>query len=135
MIHDSPRRAHHSYPGCGHHKGVVFVVDDDDDLRKSVEVILEDEGYLVLGARNGAEALCRMRGISGPSVALVDLVMPEMDGWQLVHAMKADANLAGIPIVTCSAHVLQAVATTQAHLTKPLTRAALLSVLRASLEE
>lgn len=86
------------------HKGVVFVADDEDALRDSTQDILEDAGYLVLSARNGTEALARMRGISGPAVAVIDLVMPGMDGWHLIEAMRADKNLAVIAVIVLTAH-------------------------------
>lgn len=120
-------------PAGGHHQGIVFVVDDDEDLLHSVEDLLEDEGYLVLAARDGHEALSRMRGISGPSAAVVDLKMPGMDGWQLVHAMKADANLAEIPIVTLSADLIEPLEGTQGHLRKPIKIQTLLAAVRTSL--
>jgi CheY-like chemotaxis protein len=81
------------------HRGVVILADDEDELRGSLEELLEDEGYLVLSARSGAEALARMRGIFGPAIAIVDLVMPGMDGWQLIQEMRSDEQLAEIPIV------------------------------------
>lgn len=85
------------------HKGVVFVADDEDALRDSTQDLLEDAGYLVLSARSGTEALARMRGISGPAVAIVDLVMPGMDGWDLIEAMQANNDLKRIPIIVLSA--------------------------------
>jgi CheY-like chemotaxis protein len=81
------------------HKGVVILADDEDDLRVSLGEILEDDGYLVLTARSGAEALARMRGIFGPAIAIIDLIMPGMDGWQLIEEMRADERLARLPIV------------------------------------
>ena len=87
------------------HKGVVFVAEDDDSARSSTQDFLEDEGYLVLGARNGTEALARMRGILLPAVAIIDLVMPGMDGWDLIETMRADADLKRIPIIVLSAHI------------------------------
>lgn len=84
------------------HKGVVFVADDEDAVRYSAQDILEEEGYLVLSARSGTEALARMRGIFGPSVAIVDLVMPGMNGWDLIEVMRADQELQHIPIIVLS---------------------------------
>ena len=85
-------------PGSAH-RGVVFIADDDDSLREMVRELLESAGYLVLPARNGLEALARMRGIGGASVAIVDLLMPGMDGRGLIATMRADAQLATIPIL------------------------------------
>jgi len=63
---------------------------------------LEDAGYLVLSARDGEEALARMRGISGRAVAIIDLGMPYMDGNSLIAAMKADQELGRIPVLVVS---------------------------------
>lgn len=81
------------------HRGVVFVVDDEDAFRQSVEDLLEDAGFLVLNARSGAEALCRMKGISQRAVAIVDLNMPDMNGWELIERMQADSAMRQIPVL------------------------------------
>lgn len=84
------------------YEGKVFVIDDDDDLRESLSEALEDEHFLVLPGRNGHEALSRMRGVLPPRVAVVDLSMPDMNGWQLVETMKSDPKLAEIPVIILS---------------------------------
>jgi len=81
---------------------IVFLVDDDDELRESISQLLEHESYVVLCARDGREALARMRSISGPAVAVIDLMMPGMDGWKLARTMKADPALSYIPIIVVS---------------------------------
>ena len=83
------------------HKGVVFLVDDEEDLRASTQDLLEDEGYFVLSARDGSEALARMKGITGSAVAIVDLVMPDMNGWELISALQSDPLLQ-IPVIVLS---------------------------------
>jgi CheY-like chemotaxis protein len=55
------------------HKGIVLVVDDDHDIRRTIGELLENAGYLVLEARDAHEALKRARGLTGRVVALVDL--------------------------------------------------------------
>lgn len=84
------------------HGCTILVVDDDDDVRGALQDALEAEGHLVLTAREGGEALARMRGLFGNVVALVDLSMPGMDGTALVQAMKADPNTSRIPVVVCT---------------------------------
>jgi CheY-like chemotaxis protein len=84
------------------HGCTILVVDDDDDVRATLQEALEAEGHLVLTAREGVEALARMRGLFGRVVALVDLSMPGMDGVALVAAMKADPNTSRIPVVVCT---------------------------------
>lgn len=85
-------------------KAIVFLVDDDENMLEQLSELLESENYLVLTARDGREALARMKGFSGPAVALIDLLMPEMNGWQLIEAMKNDAALKKIPIIVCSGY-------------------------------
>lgn len=85
------------------HKGVVFVAEDEPEARSATQELLEHEGFLVLTARDGLEALARMRGIHMPAVAVVDLSMPRMDGWRLIEAMRADEGLKRIPVVVLSA--------------------------------
>jgi CheY-like chemotaxis protein len=85
------------------HKGVVFVAEDEAEARAATQELLEHEGYLVLTARDGHEALARMRGIAMPAVAVIDLCMPRMDGWRLIEVMHADEGLRRIPVVVLSA--------------------------------
>ncbi len=110
------------------HKGVVFLADDDADLRENLQDALEDAGYLVLPARSGTEALARMRGLSGAALAIVDLNMPGMDGWELISAMRADKELASIPVLVISSHGRDPVKGANGFLRKPL---ALKELLRA----
>jgi CheY-like chemotaxis protein len=84
---------------------VVFVVDDDDDIRTAVQEVLEEEGYTTQGACNGREALELLRGSTDlPALVLLDLMMPEMDGWELLVRMAEDTELCQIPVALMSAH-------------------------------
>ena len=69
-------------------KGPIMVVDDDDNVRRMMCVMLEAEGYSAVGARDGLDALERMRSVS-PSLVFVDLMMPRMDG---EHSNPFDAG-------------------------------------------
>jgi CheY-like chemotaxis protein len=80
-----------------------MVVDDDDDLRATLAEALDIEGYRVISASNGQQALDLLRGGLKPALVLLDLWMPEMDGWQVRHAMQSDPELEGIPIVIMTA--------------------------------
>jgi CheY-like chemotaxis protein len=82
----------------------ILVVDDDADVRESLTEILGQEGYRVAGARNGREALEYLRNETRPSLILLDMMMPEMDGWRLRLELQKVPELASIPVVILSAH-------------------------------
>lgn len=66
----------------------ILVVDDDDAVRDALGGELEEHGYDVIRARNGSDAL-RLLDERVPDLAVVDLLMPELDGWGLIDAMRA----------------------------------------------
>src|SRR5688572_9904551 len=66
----------------------VLVVDDDSDTRDALEQILGDAGYPTLGVPSGEDALELLRSGMRPCVILVDLMMPGMDGWELIPAIR-----------------------------------------------
>lgn len=88
------------------HAKLVLVVDDDQDIRESLRDVLEDQGYVVATAANGADALEQLRGGLRPAIVLLDLMMPVMDGWTFRQHQLADPDLAHIPVilVTASGH-------------------------------
>ncbi|HVK71311.1 MAG TPA: response regulator [Polyangium sp.] len=81
----------------------MLVVDDDEDLRRTVTLILAEEGYAVQEAANGAEALTRLHDGPLPDVILLDLMMPVMNGEQFRRAQRADPSLAEVPVVLMTA--------------------------------
>jgi CheY-like chemotaxis protein len=76
-----------------------LLVEDEDAPRARAEAVLENCGYLVLTARTGDEALARLRGLSLPAVAVIDLVRARDDGSNLIATMKADEELERIPVI------------------------------------
>jgi CheY-like chemotaxis protein len=80
----------------------ILVVDDDRDIRESIGTILSEEGYDVRMAANGLEAL-RLMGDRTPDLLLLDLMMPVMDGWQVMRVLRADKTLQRVPVVVLSA--------------------------------
>ena len=82
----------------------ILVVDDDPDVRDAVADVLADEGYGVTGVGSGREALQHLQQHMRPSLILLDMMMPEMDGWLLRQELKKSPDLASIPIVILSAH-------------------------------
>ena len=81
----------------------VLVIDDDRDTRETVRDLLEDEGLSVALAANGKDALAWLRANEAPSVILLDLSMPLMDGPEFRRIQLSDPALASIPVVVVSA--------------------------------
>ncbi|HEU4400661.1 MAG TPA: response regulator [Candidatus Polarisedimenticolia bacterium] len=79
----------------------VMVVDDDVDIVDMTRLILEGGGYRVVPARSGPEALQKLEQ-GHPDLILLDINMPEMDGWQVLRALKVDERSAGIPVAMFS---------------------------------
>jgi CheY-like chemotaxis protein len=81
----------------------VMLVEDDDDIRETLAVLLEEEGYQVASCRNGREALAALRAGPLPRAILLDLMMPEMDGHEFRRVLLADARLASLPVILITA--------------------------------
>jgi CheY-like chemotaxis protein len=80
----------------------VMVVEDDAAVRDSVSEALETEGYRVYAAADGAEALRVLGQVPTPSLILLDLMMPVMDGWELLRRLKQDQRLSAVPVAIVS---------------------------------
>jgi CheY-like chemotaxis protein len=111
--------------------GKVLLVEDDEDIRGSIGDVLREEGFEVVDATDGNDALRYLRSAADPpKVILLDLMMPVMDGWAFRAAQLADERLASIPVVILSAatdvgrHAAQL--RVDAYLVKPLEVPALL---------
>jgi CheY-like chemotaxis protein len=95
--------AERSLNGRGQEMKRVLVVDDEEPIRSTVADVLEDEGYVVLTAQNGLEALELVRA-SRPDGILLDLMMPVLDGWGFLEACRQDDLCASIPVLVMSAY-------------------------------
>lgn len=104
----------------------VLVVDDDPDIRESLSVLLEAEGYDVVVAADGAQAVAQMER-ERPCFVILDLMMPVMDGWQVAAHMQDSSALSSIPMCIVTATPEWAPATS-AVLTKPVNLHELLRV-------
>lgn len=80
----------------------VLVVDDERDIREAMTEALVEAGFQVIAARDGEEALRKLRAFH-PSVVLLDLTMPGMNGWQFREAQRADPDVAEIPVIVVTA--------------------------------
>ncbi len=83
----------------------VLLVEDNRDNQDMMRFLLERAGYLVYTADNGVEALRRARDIR-PDVILMDLSLPELDGWSAARELRADEDLKDIPLIAVTAHTL-----------------------------
>jgi len=79
----------------------VMVVDDDADILDVTRLALEGGGYRVLPTRSGPEAL-RTLEESRPDLILLDINMPDMDGWQVLRTLKVDERTSSIPVAMFS---------------------------------
>jgi CheY-like chemotaxis protein len=84
----------------------ILVVDDDADTRMAIAQLLEDAGYHALTASDGLQALeiLRREPRLRPSLVLLDVMMPNMDGKQFREQQRLDAELGKIPVIVFSAH-------------------------------
>jgi CheY-like chemotaxis protein len=86
-----------------HPEGSILVVEDSEDTRDALRVLLQLEGYRVETAENGQDGLEKLRAGFRPWLILLDLMMPVMDGAQFRREQLADPQLAEIPVVVYSA--------------------------------
>ncbi len=81
---------------------VVLVVDDDATIRRLLQITLETEGFSVVTAADSNEGLARAQA-DRPDLVLLDIMMPGMDGLQVCHTLKNDAQTRDTPVVLLSA--------------------------------
>ncbi len=108
----------------------VLIVDDESSMRFLLRIILEGAGYEVVEAKHGAAALDRVKE-SRPNLVVTDLMMPVMNGRDLVGRLRADPETAGIPILLLSANPNAVVAAVDAVLGKPFDSEAVVEAARS----
>lgn len=86
-------------------KPLVLVVEDYQDAREMYAEYLEFSGFRVAQARNGVEALEKAFDLL-PDIILMDLALPQMDGWEATRRLKADDRTQKIPVVALTGHAL-----------------------------
>ena len=82
---------------------LILVVDDNLDAREMYAMYLAYEGFRVLEAENGEQAIVKTREAL-PSLILMDASMPRMDGWDAVRALKSDPKTRTIPVLMLTGH-------------------------------
>jgi CheY-like chemotaxis protein len=102
----------------------VLIVEDDTDTREAMKFLLEGHGYATVVAADGAEGLAKLRAGLRPCLILLDLMMPEKNGFQFRVEQVLDPRLSEIPVVVYSgnpdAHASGAALGAVTHLSKPL---------------
>src|SRR6185312_16955750 len=83
----------------------ILLVEDDPDVRDSLQDILEDEGFDVIPAANGKQAIdfLTLNDPIGADLVILDLLMPMVSGWEVLETMTADPRLSEIPVLVLSA--------------------------------
>lgn len=105
-----------SQPGAGKS---ILVVEDDDLIRRAIEMVLQWEGYRVDCAANGQEALDYLRAGNRPALIVLDVMMPVLDGEQFRQQQMNDPALAEIPVIVVSAATFAATVNAVRHIRKP----------------
>lgn len=102
----------------------ILLVEDDPESRACMSSLLELEGYAVVTAADGEEAMRRLRGGLEPGLIVLDLMMPGMDGFQFRKEQLQDPKLSAIPVVIYSGHhdpkANAALLEPQAYIQKPI---------------
>ena len=107
----------------------VMVVDDDDDIREELVSLLAQEGYAVCAARDGQEALSLLYElVTLPSLVLLDMMMPRMNGNEFLDAVSLRPELGAMPIVVVSAYPGEVRRGARRIIPKPISLTALLDV-------
>ncbi|HIE09534.1 MAG TPA: response regulator [Armatimonadetes bacterium] len=121
-------------------KARILVVDDEPEIVRAIRTNLELEGYEVLEAYNGPDALKIARS-ERPDLVVLDVLMPEMDGWQVLREIRGDKELKDTPVVLLTALSSDRDVDTgwelgaHRYLTKPFEPQRLIEVVRELLKE
>lgn len=83
-------------------KKKILCVDDEEDILNFLELVLSEKGYEVVTASGGQEALTKAQ-LERPDLVLLDIMMPQMDGWEVLKLLRVDEETAEIPVAMLSA--------------------------------
>ncbi len=82
----------------------ILVIDDDEDIREVLQLVLDTQGHDVETAVDGIDALARLRAGALPDLIILDLMMPRLDGEDLMRMLARDPALARIPVIIVTGH-------------------------------
>jgi CheY-like chemotaxis protein len=88
-------------------KPKILVVEDDLAIREVLTEVLRFEGFEAEGAANGREALNLLEGQEAPSLIVLDLMMPVMNGWEFLDRIHQIPNLSAVPVIVASAGIVR----------------------------
>jgi two-component system response regulator ResD len=114
----------------------ILIADDDNEMRETLSSMLEAEGYQVIKAENGQEAV-EMSRKELPALIMMDIHMPVMDGLRACKEIKADSVTKGIPVVMLTVEgsineIQQAISYgAKTYITKPSSKAEILKVVKS----
>jgi CheY-like chemotaxis protein len=116
--------------------GRILIVEDDQELRDLLQIVLREEGFEVESCENGQLAMDRLRegkkNHDLPSMVILDLNMPVLDGWEVAARLDADPELKDIPVIVSSASKEQGEKAKKLHadayLVKPFTTDEILGI-------
>jgi CheY-like chemotaxis protein len=111
----------------------ILIVEDDDLIRRAVQMVLEWEGYQVVCATNGQEALDYLRAGNHPRLIVLDLMMPVLDGEHFRQEQLRDPSVASIPVIVVSACDSASSVNAVHHVRKPFEVQELLDAIREQL--
>ena len=80
----------------------ILIADDNENIREALTYLLEDEGYALSLAKDGAETLRKVREVL-PDILFLDIMMPEINGYDVCRAIKTDPSLKGIYVIMLTA--------------------------------
>jgi DNA-binding response OmpR family regulator len=91
-----------SQENVGNGERTILVIDDEPGIIEIIEANLEGDGFTVVSAPNGREGLERIKS-DRPELVVLDVMMPEMDGWEVLRRVEQDPDTAGIPVIMLTA--------------------------------
>ena len=116
----------------------IMVIDDSQTIRSTAESLLTKQGYLIVTASDGFEALAKIAN-DPPDLIFIDIMMPRLDGYQACALIKANPRYAGIPVIMLSSkdglfdRARGRIVGSNEYLTKPFTRDELIEAVRSHL--
>ena len=120
----------------------ILIVDDDDQLRTVLRAILEQVGYDVIDADSGKKCLELLRGGEKPDLILLDVMMPELDGWETCRLIKEDPKIKDIKVAMLTVRSQDpdkvktfGYATANWHIAKPIDKESFLETIKWILAE